>query len=170
MHKPRLYLFVGYPGAGKTSVARIIHEETGAVHLWADQERLKTFGQPTHSPDESLQLYEHLNELTDRLLGEGQSVVFDTNFNFRKDRDHLRQIADKNDAETMIVWMVTPKQLAKQRSVHDQNLRNGYEFLMTEDDFERIASHLEPPSKDEKIIKFDGTKIDRQQVIELLHL
>ncbi len=167
MSIPRLYLFVGYPGAGKTSVARLIHETTGAEHLWADEKRLKMFGQPTHSSEESKQLYASLNERADELLGQGKSVIFDTNFNFKKDRDHLRSIADRHHAETIIVWIVTPKELAKQRSVHDQNLRNGYEFLMTDEDFERIASHLEPPAEDEKIIKIDGTKIDRQQLVQL---
>ena len=77
MTKPQLYLLVGYPGAGKTTVARIIAETTDAVHLWADRERLKMFGTPRHSAAENTRLYAYLNKLTEQLLGEGKSVIFD---------------------------------------------------------------------------------------------
>ena len=89
-----LYLFVGYPGSGKTTAANIICKLTGAEHIWADRERQKMFGRPTHSPQESAALYHRLNERTRQLLLQDKSVVFDTNFNYRRDRDHLRGLLE----------------------------------------------------------------------------
>lgn len=168
MGAPRLYLLIGYPGAGKTTVARIIHETTGAVHLWSDLERHKMFGEATHSTDESRKLYEALNRRTAALLAEGKSVVFDTNFNFSEDRRKLREIANEYGAETIIVWITIPQQLAHHRAVDRGLKRNGYHTRMTDEDFNRIIAKLEPPSKDEKVIKIDGAKLDRQTVITLL--
>ena len=85
--KPTLYLMLGYPGAGKTTTSKVIHALSGAVHLWADQIRRERFGAPTYSHEENLELYDYLNELTSELLRTGQSVIFDTNFNFYKDRE-----------------------------------------------------------------------------------
>src|SRR5262245_17404215 len=109
MAGPVLYLLVGYPGAGKTTAARVIHDRSGPGHLWADHERLKLFGKPTHSPEETKQLYEQLNEATEYLLAQDKSVIFDTNFNFFRDRQHLREIAARHHARAIVIWITTPK-------------------------------------------------------------
>ncbi|HVW23558.1 MAG TPA: ATP-binding protein [Candidatus Saccharimonadales bacterium] len=161
MSKPRLYLFIGYPGAGKTTVALHIAAKSDAVHLWADRERLKMFGKPTHSATESHQLYDHLNQVAADLLAQGRSVIFDTNFNLLKDRRHLREIADQAGAETITIWVTTPRELAEHRAIAD-TAAQPTRLLgdMTPGEFERIASHLEPPTEDEKVLKFDGTELD----------
>jgi len=164
-----LFLMVGYPGSGKTTVARVIQEQTGAVHIWADHERHTMFLKPTHSRQESDKLYAHLNEVTDRLLGEGKSVIFDTNFNYYKDRQLLREIAAKHNAQTMIIWMTTPRELCRTRATeqsHDQETRVWGN--MPPEDFERIASHLQPPHDDEHPVKIDGTHITAEIVAEAL--
>lgn len=156
MSKPVLYLMVGYPGAGKTTVAQLIAQRTGATHIWADLERHRMFDNPTHGQTESQELYEELNQRAEELLAAGRSVVFDTSFNHRRDRDLLRQLAAKHGAETVVVWLTTSAEVARDRATHSQVVRNGYDFNMSGQEFDRIVSHLEPPAKDEKIIKLDG--------------
>ncbi len=168
MSRPILYLLIGYPGAGKTTVAKIIHEATGAVHLWSDVERHKMFGHPTHSTEESIELYDELTARTQTLLAEGKSVIFDTNFNFHGDRVKLRDIANRQGADTVIVWITVPDEVARHRAVDQGVKRNGYHTRMTEKHFNEIIAKLEPPTKDEKVIKIDGTKLDRQTILTLL--
>jgi predicted kinase len=169
--KQRLYIFVGTPGAGKTTIAHLIEAATGAEHLWADRMRQAMFDTVTHSKQESDELYTTLNEQTDQLLAEGKSVVFDTNFNYRKDRDHVRSLADKHGAETVIIWLQTPVELARERALHDNHRdRNGYSETMQPEEFERLIDHLEPPTDDELFIKIDGTDIDEEDVKRQLGL
>lgn len=162
-------MMVGYPGAGKTTVSKIIHELTGAVHLWADHERRQMFANPTHSHEENLKLYDHLNKVAEDLLAEGKSVIFDTNFNFFKDRDHMRNIASRQDAKCRLVWLTTPKETAKQRATLESHGKETRVFgNMLEQDFERMSRNLQPPRDNEKPIKIDGTSLTKEKVQKLL--
>jgi predicted kinase len=161
MQLAKLYLFVGFPGSGKTTVSKLIHDTTGAIHIWADHERQAMFDKVTHSKQESDELYTELNDRTSSLLETGQSVIFDTNFNYRKDRDFLRGIAAKHNAKTVVIWMTTPVEVARNRALHDDHRdRNKYDDVMTEAEFDRLINHLEPPTEDETVIKIDGSDID----------
>ncbi len=166
--KPVLYLFVGYPGAGKTTVAQIVAQATGGVHLWADQERHKRFGEATHTVAESSELYRQLNDETAQLLSEGKTVIFDTNFNFFADRENLRRIATKHGAVTRLIWVTTPEQLAKDRAT--AQTRNGYNSKMSLEQFSSITSKLEVPSDDELPYIIDGTLIDKTALLKDLDL
>jgi predicted kinase len=162
---------VGYPGSGKTTASRIISELTGAVHIWADQERGKMFPEVTHSHEESQKLYNTLNQRVEQLLTEGQSVIFDTNFSFYKDRQHLRDIAASTGAIVRLIWVQTDKNLARERATHiTHSYQNGYTATMPIAEFERMAKNLQPPDGDEQPIILDGTKITREYVANKLGL
>ena len=166
-----LYLMVGYPGSGKTTTSQIIHELTGAEHIWADHERKKMFGTPTHSRQESNILYERLNQEVDDLLAEGKSVIFDTNFNFYDDREYMRKIAANHDADIRLVWIQIPKDVAFERAsidTHNQSTRILGDIPKHE--FERMARNLQPPDESEYPIVLDGTLLDKEYVAEKLGL
>ncbi len=168
--RPRLYLLIGAPGAGKTTTAQIIAKRSGAVHIWADVERHKLFPHPSHTEEESNMLYEKLNKDTEQLLAAGASVVFDTNFNFYRDRQLLTRIARQHQADTVVIWLTTPEDIARSRAVGTHHTRNGYSMHMTDAQFEAIVAKLEPPRSDENIIKLDGTNLDEANVVAQLHL
>ncbi|HSX32592.1 MAG TPA: ATP-binding protein [Candidatus Saccharimonadales bacterium] len=164
-----LYLMVGYPGSGKTTAARFISELTGAVHIWADQERNKRFAPPTYSNAENVKLYAALNTEAADLLAQGRSVVFDTNFNFKKDRDKLRAVASKTGAQTVVIWVTTAKDLARERATkqsHGQETRVWGN--MPVDRFNHIAGNLQPPGPSEHPIKIEGVDLTKQAIDKVL--
>lgn len=169
--QPILYLMIGFPGSGKTTTSEYIHQLTGAVHLCADHERHDLFPNPTHSQAESTELYKILDDRTDTLLSEGKSVIFDTNFNFRSDRDLLRRIAAQNGATSKVIWVQTPREVALQRAQHiDHANTNRYTDTMTEADFIRLTSNLEPPTDDEQPIILNGQSLTITDVATALGL
>lgn len=166
-----LYLMVGYPGSGKTTTSRLISAMTGAEHIWADHERKEMFGTPTHTADESRQLYAVLNKKAEELLAQGRDVVYDTNFNFFKDRERMRQLAAVHNAQTVLVWVQTPKDVAFRRAsidTHHQPTRILGDIPKHE--FERMAGNLQPPTEDEHPLILDGRSITAGYVQQKLGL
>lgn len=160
---------VGYPGSGKTTASKIIHQLTGAEHLWADHERMRMFEHPTHNHEENIKLYAMLNTRTRDLLRDGKSVIFDTNFNFYKDRKKLRIIAAKEGARTVVIWVQTPIDIARERATqlsHGQKTR--VLGNMPIERFERIAKNLQEPLPAEQPIILDGRHIDAATVAHAL--
>jgi predicted kinase len=175
MSTPTLYLMLGLPGAGKTTAAKVIHELTGAVHLWADHERREIYGTPTYSHEENLALYDQLNGETSRLLGAGKSVVYDTNFGRYKDRQLLSDIADKNHATVRLVWIVAPEQLARERATNapqrsQTRVLGDHNGNMPAVTFDHIRASFERPDEHEECVQLDGTKITPDYVKSQLGL
>lgn len=162
---------LGYPGSGKTTTAKIIHELTGAVHLWADRIRRERFVTPTYTHAENLELYAHLNQLAAELLATGQDVIFDTNFNFYKDRQKLREIAKQHKAQSCLIWVTTPKSLAKQRATTNAHLQDNRVLGdIPVEAFERMSNNLQPPAPAETYVEIDGTKVSPEYISNKLGL
>jgi predicted kinase len=160
---------VGYPGSGKTTVSKIIQGLTGARHLWADHERQQMFKDPQHTHPENIKLYDELNQRTDELLRAGTSVIFDTNFNFYKDREHLRRIAARNGARTTVIWITTPQDIARTRATEQSDGQATRVWgNMPPADFDRIARNLQPPHDDEHAIELDGSHTTAEHVADVL--
>lgn len=163
---------LGYPGAGKTTVAQLIADITGAQHIWADHERKKRYDEPSYSQTENDQLYAELNQKVADLLKQGSSVVFDTAFNHYSDRQKLREIANKHKVQTILLWVMAPRNIAKERAV-DRKDQQPTRVLndktpMHHEHFEYLSDKLEKPMPNEKVIEIDGTKVSRNYIESLL--
>jgi predicted kinase len=85
-----LHLLVGMPGAGKTTVAQQIVEETGAVHLDPDV-WLVALGLPPAGPRDRFE--ELMFDLALDLVKRGVSVVIETGGWIRSHREAKRRAA-----------------------------------------------------------------------------
>jgi predicted kinase len=162
---------MGYPGSGKTTAAHFIHELTGATHIWADRERSIMFAQADYGPQETRQLYSVLDRKVESLISQGSDVIYDTNFNFRRDRDRMRAMAGKAGALLRLIWVKTDKALSKERALSDQHMaRNKFTRRFPDRDFERMTRNLEPASPDENPIIINGENMTMDDVAKILQV
>lgn len=163
-------MMLGYPGAGKTTIARLLSELTGAYHLSSDEIRAQLFQKPTFSATEHQQLYEYLDQLTATALEAGQDVIYDANLNRKLHRQQKYDICRRVGAEATLTWVKTPRQLAKDRASHDSRQHLWPQNESADAMFERIANLIEAPLANEPHLVIDGTKVTASYLRDALDL
>ena len=164
MNQPTLYLMFGYPGAGKTTAAEIIQQLTGAVHLSSDKTRFEMFPKPSFDQAEHAKLYQALDAKTEELLRQGKSVIYDANLNRYQHRQDKYDICRQTGARAVLLWVKTPKELAKDRAAHLSRQHLWPPNETSDQLFDRIADLIEGPGPKEAYVTLDGTKLDKQHV------
>ncbi|HKR81970.1 MAG TPA: ATP-binding protein [Candidatus Saccharimonadales bacterium] len=165
----KLYLMLGYPGAGKTTTAKMIAEQTGAVRLSSDELRFMMFEQPHFTNDEHNTVYRTLDYLTELLLNHGVSVIYDANLNRFQHRQEKYAICERVGAEAVLLWLKTPRDLAKERALHEDRSHFAPKDETLESMFERITEVFEPPTETEHPIVLDGTHVTPGALHDILN-
>lgn len=162
---------VGYPGAGKTTVAQIISRLTGAKHVWASKVRRDRFDEKNYQPGNSDRLYQDLNAEVESQLKASDSVVYDTNFRFRSDRDNMQLMAKRAGANLVLVWVQTPEEIARRRAVEESDDKPTRIWgNMSSQRFDELVTDFDDPTDDEKPIIIEGQGVTDEMVANALGL
>lgn len=114
-----LFLTVGLPGTGKTTAARAVEAERGALRLTKDEWMKALYG--SENPEQASDVIEgRLVEIALRTLELGTSVILDFGLWGKDERSSLRQAAADRGAE--VVMLFCDVDLAEQRRRLDRRL------------------------------------------------
>ena len=103
--RPALIIMHGFSGSGKSTYAKQLVEDLGAIQVRSDVERKRLFdlnpydtsgsatGQGIYTPDASEQTYKHLAELTRIILQAGYTAIVDASFLKAAQRDQFTRLA-----------------------------------------------------------------------------
>jgi predicted kinase len=139
--RPVLVLLSGLPGTGKSYFARRLAKATGAIVIETDMVRRTLYHPPRYTPGESFFVYQVSHHLIRDLLQRGHRVIFDaTNLREAK-REDLYRIADHARARLVIVRMVAPPEMVRER-LERRQLRPSPEDL-SEATWE-VYQHMRP--------------------------
>lgn len=152
-----LHFIYGWPGAGKTTLARELGERERAV-VFCEDEWLATLAtEPITSLqqyiDASARVRRLIAPLATRLLELGVSVVFDFAGNTPPHRAWVRAIAGAVNAEHVLHVLDVPADECKRR-LHERNATRpaGLYFGDVSDElFDAVVQHIVPPRADEGI-------------------
>jgi predicted kinase len=151
-----LYIMLGYPGSGKSYVARQLSQASGATRLSQDRFRAELFENPREhmSAADDKRLLTFMNEKVVELLKAGTSVIYDANVTTYKDRTKIYEIASTFTADSYLVWVKTPIDVSIERNGPeqiDEAFRRAYVQMVTE-----YEKSFEQPKTNEQTILIDG--------------
>lgn len=105
LNKPVLICLYGFPGSGKSFVARNLTEHIQMAQVSSDRIRSELFANPRYDPQENAIVMHLMNYMVEQFLSAGMSVVYDVNALRLGQRRKLRELAAKHRAAYLLVWL-----------------------------------------------------------------
>lgn len=158
LNRPALILMYGFPGAGKTYLSRQLCTDLQAAHVQGDRLRYELFEQPRYDKQEN-QIVEHLMDyMAEEFLKAGISVVYDTHLIRYSQRRQIRELAKRNKAESLLVWLQIDKASAYARASKRDRRRidDKYSSSLDESEFDRLAGYMQNPQPTEDYLVISG--------------
>lgn len=154
--KPTLFLLLGYPGSGKSTFSRQLAASEDIVRVNSDELRTYMFAdtEQIHNPGNNTAVFGALDYVTERLLKANCSVIFDANNNRIKDRAKHERLAADCGAQTVVLWVKTPLEVARLRDKERESIP-GYTPIPPKR-YDEIVAALQVPIGEEKVIAIDG--------------
>ncbi len=113
--RPLLIIMTGLPGTGKSFVATILAKSIGAAVIRTDFVRKVLFPKPRYTSHESRIVYQVAHRMTDLLISQGISVIFDGT-NLREEyRRILYEIGKSRGARVAVVRTTAPEEVVMSR-------------------------------------------------------
>lgn len=154
--QPTVYLICGFIGAGKTTYARKLEAETGAVRITKDEWSIRLIGD-----DPTIEGYDEHNhniiglsrDVAFALASKGIDVILDEGFWAREQRRELRAAFEQVGARVEIIYVDTPIETMRQRVARRNDERTPDSFVIAPDLLDYYHQFWQPPDADEQVIR-----------------
>lgn len=149
-----LHLMVGLPCSGKTTLARTLERELGALRLTPDEWQIPLFGQDAEDPEHDARhsLIEALLwNIAARALELGTNVILDYGFWAREEREDYRLRAQRLGAGSEVHYMDVPADELLRRLAQRNAEPSEQCFVIAEDAMKSWIGFFQMPAADELV-------------------
>jgi predicted kinase len=147
-----LYLMVGLPCSGKTTLAQRLESEKAALRLSPDEWQVLLFGQDAEEPEHNARhglIEGMLWEIARRALVLGTNVILDFGFWAREEREDFRLRAKQLGASSEVHFLDVPEdELMRRLAIRNTQLSQA-SFAIPENMMKPWIASFQKPTADE---------------------
>ena len=147
-----LFLMVGLPCSGKTTLAHKLEREKSALRLTPDEWQIRLFGQDAEEPEHDARhslIEAMLWNIASRALELGTNVILDFGFWAREEREDYRSRAKRLGASSEVHFLDVPEDELLRR-LEERNLRPPQgSFLISKESMKPWIAFFQKPTPDE---------------------
>jgi predicted kinase len=151
--QPIAYVICGFIGAGKTTFARKLEKETGAVRITKDEWMIKIFGNKITSDNNFEEYDKEVTELAKhiafKILESGADVIIDEGFWAKSQRDHLKKQILNMGVKPILYYVECPVEKMRERVVNRSKIPSEDSFEITGEMFDGYLKYWQPPTEAE---------------------
>jgi len=167
---PLLVMLYGYPGSGKSYVARQLSNHLQSAHVQGDRIRYELFETPRYDKQENAVVTQLMDYMTQEFLMSGISVIYDTNALRAAQRHSLREVARKAHAKPVVVWLQIDAESAFNRAqMRDRRkVDDKYSYNMDKSTFDNVSGHMQNPTSAEDYVVISGKHVFNTQLSAIM--
>jgi predicted kinase len=152
--KPILIYSYGFPGAGKSYVARNLVNTLQAAHVSADRIRNELFETPRYDTQENAIIAHLMNYMTEEFLNAGVSVIYDINAMRLAQRRNLRELARRHKAESLLIWLQIDQDSAYYRTQNRDRRTSDDKFAqnLSRNEFNKLITGMQNPQAEDYLV------------------
>jgi len=147
LKKPLLIAFYGFPGAGKSRVAKNLEEIVSAALISDDRIRSELFSEPKYTEHETSIVRYVADYMSEEFLKAGISVIYDAALPRQRQRQKLVSIADRNNAQLLLIWLqIDPESAFLRTQTRDhRKAENRHAAIQTRESFNNELAVMQNP-------------------------
>ena len=154
--QPTAYVICGFIGAGKTTFARKLEKETGAIRVTKDEWIIKIFGNKITS-DKNFAVFDKnitglARDFAFKILKAGKDVIIDEGFWVKSQRDDIKKKILQVGAKPIFYYVECSINKMKERVIDRSKNPPTDSFEINEEMFDKYLKYWEPPKKEEGIL------------------
>ena len=154
LNKPVLICLYGYPGSGKSFLARNLISSIQMINVNAERVRNELFERPRYDAQENAVIAHLMNYMSEEFLNSGVGVVYDANVTRMAQRRRLRELAKKSHAEYLLVWLQIDVDSAFARTQQRDRRTNDdrYAEPQTRTTFDQKLTDMQNPQNENYLV------------------
>ncbi|MDO8657655.1 MAG: AAA family ATPase [Candidatus Levybacteria bacterium] len=161
--QPKAYVICGFIGAGKTTFARKLENETGVIRITKDEWVIKIFGNKI-TADKNFEVYDKnvtklARDISFKILESGGDVIIDEGFWEKSQRDEMKKKIFSIGAKPIFYYVECPVKKMRERVVSRSKNPSIDSFEISGEMFDSYLKYWQAPDGSEHIIVIKSSEL-----------